>query len=63
MNNHFIKNYREKGQVVNYAPLDIMQGAYENANKVCSNNNIRIFNATRGGHLEVFKRVDFDSLF
>ena len=26
-------------------------------------NGIKIYNATRGGALEVFERVDFDSLF
>ena len=29
----------------------------------CDQRGIRIYNATRGGKLEVFKRVDFDSLF
>ena len=29
----------------------------------CENRNIRVFNATRGGKLEVFPRVNFDSLF
>lgn len=29
----------------------------------CDNRNIQVYNATRGGKLEVFPRVDFDSLF
>lgn len=29
----------------------------------CERRGIRVFNATRGGKLEVFRRVDFDSLF
>ena len=29
----------------------------------CERRGIRVFNATRGGKLEVFKRVDFGSLF
>lgn len=29
----------------------------------CEKRGIRVFNATRGGRLEVFPRVDFDSLF
>lgn len=29
----------------------------------CNRRGIRVFNATRGGKLEVFERVDFDSLF
>lgn len=31
--------------------------------KHCDERNIKVFNATRGGKLEVFPRVDFDSLF
>lgn len=31
--------------------------------KHCDERNIKVFNATRGGKLDVFPRVDFDSLF
>lgn len=37
--------------------------AYRKAKKHCDEHGIRIYNATRGGKLEVFPRVDFDSLF
>lgn len=37
--------------------------AYMTAEKVSRKNNFRVFNATRGGKLEAFERVDFDSLF
>ena len=37
--------------------------AYRKARHYCDEHGIRIFNATRGGKLEVFERVDFDSLF
>lgn len=39
--------------------------AYIDAKKYCESTNgrVKIFNATRGGKLEVFQRVDFDSLF
>ena len=37
--------------------------AYEVAREYCDNHRIKIFNATRGGKLEVFERVDFDSIF
>jgi len=33
------------------------------AEEYCSSRGIKIFNATRGGILEAFERVDFDSLF
>ena len=36
--------------------------AYKVAKTFADNNGIRIYNATRGGHLEVFKRVNFDLL-
>ncbi len=36
---------------------------YKAAKKFAENNDIQIYNATRGGKLEIFERVDFDSLF
>ncbi len=36
---------------------------YETAKKYADTHDIKILNATRGGKLEVFERVDFDSLF
>lgn len=36
---------------------------YQKAEEYSRNNNFRIFNATRGGALEVFERVNFDELF
>ncbi|QJB44217.1 6-hydroxymethylpterin diphosphokinase MptE-like protein [Dolichospermum flos-aquae] len=61
--NHFIKNYREPGEVTNPAMTEIMTKAYYEAYKFSIANSINIFNATRGGFLEIFPRVDFDSLF
>lgn len=37
--------------------------AYQAAKKYTDEHGIKIYNATRGGKLEVFERVDFDSLF
>lgn len=37
--------------------------AYNAAKKYADQNHINIYNATRGGYLDVFNRVDFDSLF
>lgn len=39
------------------------QKQYESLAKWCFDHNIHIYNATRGGALEAFSRVDFDSLF
>ena len=41
---------------------DIMK-AWLKIKSYAENHNIKIYNATRGGKLEVFPRVDFDSLF
>lgn len=40
-----------------------MNIAYDYAKKYADEHGIRIYNATRGGHLESFERVEFDSLF
>ena len=37
--------------------------SYRSAKKYADDNGIHIYNATRGGELEVFDRVDFDALF
>lgn len=37
--------------------------AYKSAKKYAINHGINIYNATRGGELEVFERVNFDELF
>lgn len=37
--------------------------AFSAAKEYADNHGIKIYNATRGGKLEVFERVDFDSLF
>jgi hypothetical protein len=37
--------------------------AYARAKEVCDQKGIKIYNATRGGKLEIFPRADFDSLF
>ena len=40
-----------------------MNLAYEYARKYADIHGIKIYNATRGGYLEAFERIDFDSLF
>jgi len=40
-----------------------VQLAYEKAKEFSENHGISIYNATRGGYLDIFERVDFDSLF
>ena len=40
-----------------------MTKAYEAFRRYADENGIKVKNATRGGKLEIFERVDFDSLF
>ena len=61
-NAHFVKGYLKPGEKVNPAPIKCMTEAYEDARLYCETKNIRIFNATRGGYLEVFERVDLDEI-
>lgn len=68
--NHFIKNYyseeekkryREKYKAAPYEKENASK-AYEAAEIYSRKHGFRIYNATRGGKLETFERVDFDSL-
>lgn len=65
--NYFIKNYYKDEEKEKYLATgfqkEVIKKAYEKAEIYSRKNNFRIYNATRGGKLEVFERVDFDSLF
>jgi hypothetical protein len=61
--NHFVKNYRAPGEIVNPAPIKEMTLAYDIAARFAKDNGITILNGTRGGFLEAFPRCDFESLF
>lgn len=56
---HFV----DYGLPVERSPEGDMIAAYKVAKEYAENHDIKIYNATRGGKLEVFERVDFDSLF
>ena len=43
--------------------MDLQLAGYQKAKQYADAHGIKIYNATRGGKLEVFPRVDFDSLF
>ena len=54
--------YEEKNiKSICYAKQNLL--AYQAAKKYADEHGIRIYNATRGGKLEVFERVNFDDLF
>lgn len=44
------------------ANIDSVNYSYELAKKFAEEHSVKIYNATRGGKLEVFERVDFDEL-
>jgi len=63
------KTIKQNHHAKDNAPLDTVPNlynqirAYEAAKEYAQRNGIHIYNATRGGKLEVFERVDFDKLF
>jgi len=57
---HFDKNYRVTD--IYSSQIDVINLAYEAANEYCNSHNIKIRNATRGGKLEVFERVDLEDI-
>jgi hypothetical protein len=59
-NGHF---YEQSKLPAYNAQCDIIDSAYEAAERYAKEHGIKIFNATRGGRLETFERVDFDDLF
>jgi len=69
-NNHFYNDdiedekYRKLRAKVDPSDHEaVVTASYESARIYGENNNIKIFNATRGGNLKVFERIDFDTLF
>lgn len=56
---HFYKTIDETVS----AKIFEMNHAYDIAKEFAAKNDLHIYNATRGGYLETFERVDFDTLF
>lgn len=61
--NHIHPNYFGKGYRWHDPKIDRMEIAYEEAKKFFDDKNIIIKNATIGGNLETFERIDFLKLF
>lgn len=59
-NSHFFKDEQSKNV---YGDMEGMTNAYLTAKKYADQHGVKIYNATRGGKLEVFERVAFNSLF
>ena len=62
--NH-VYDYKEKDKrdVSGTIHIDVSLNAFKLAKKYAEENGIKIYNATRGGKLEVFERKDLDELF
>ncbi len=65
--NHFIQDYFRENEAEKYKSAifrrEVILKAYEGAEAYSRKHGFRIYNATRGGSLEAFERVDFDALF
>jgi hypothetical protein len=61
--NHFHPDYFGPGYRYSDPKVERMEKAYRVSREFASKNGMKIFNATRGGRLEVFPRVDFERLF
>lgn len=60
--NHFHPNYRQAGEKVYAAPIEKMEAAYTVLRDCSTAMGIQIYNATRGGHLEVYPRRSLDDI-
>ena len=60
--NHFHPDYRKPGEKWYKPNLARQIRSFTAARETIEGEGGKIFNATRGGKLEVFKRVDFDQL-
>lgn len=60
---YFCDQYNQDKDKLFVPKLDVSTLSYMAAQKYTKDHPVTIYNATRGGKLEVFPRVDFDSLF
>ncbi len=61
--NHFHKAYFGKGKTWQDPQLDKVARSYALFKVMSEFRGVKVFNATAGGKLELFERVDYDSLF
>lgn len=60
--NHFHPDYRKPGERWHQPNLDYQEKSFLSAKNFADTRNVQIFNATRGGKLELFPRADFDAV-
>lgn len=61
--NYFIKNYSKPGEILNLGNEKSNILGFQAARKAFEDNDREIYNATRGGKLEVFTRKNLDEVF
>ena len=61
--NHFHPDYFGKGRKWHDPKVRVMEKCYVKAKMFGDSHNFHIYNATVGGKLEIFPRVDYESLF
>lgn len=63
INKNIKDHFYERGDVMTYLPQTYRSTlGYRKARQYADSHNIKIFNATRGGALEEFERIDFDEI-
>ena len=63
VNNYFHPDYFRQGEKFCYPNLERHETAFLSAKNALDKKGVNIFNATRGGKLEIYERVDFDRIF
>ncbi len=61
--NHFDPRYFGKGRKWHHPRVERMIFHYKQAKAVCDNLGVNVYNATVGGELEVFPRVNYEEIF
>jgi 6-hydroxymethylpterin diphosphokinase MptE-like len=61
--NHFHPDYRKVGEKWNVPNLNLQEKTFLRVKGTAEDRGISVYNATRGGKLEVFSRTDFSQLF
>lgn len=59
---YFVKDYMKPGELINVGDLEKATEGYRIARKYIERHGGHLYNATRGGKLEVLERVDLDQL-
>ncbi|TVY05635.1 6-hydroxymethylpterin diphosphokinase MptE-like protein [Paenibacillus cremeus] len=59
---YFIEKYNTDKEDLYIPNIEVSTRAFISAKKYADKNHIKIFNATRGGKLDVFERVEFDKI-